>query len=149
MATIGEIEDTFRSLDEQLRLEVLLDYANRLADPPDSLAGESEADTARVHECMTPVWLWLRRDDGGGVRLHAKIGPEAPTLRGIVSVIAAGYDGAAPDELANVPLDLVQRLGLAGVVRMNRMVGLTAMIERIRREAAALADESRAPAEGA
>ena len=93
-----------------------------------------------VHECMTPVWLWVR-DDGGEARVHAKVGEEAPTLRGIVSVIIHGYSGGPIEELAALPRDLVQRLGLGGVVRMNRMVGLSAMIERIRREAGARVGE--------
>ena len=146
MPKVNDIIDTFQSLDEQIRLEVLLDYANKLPDlPPDLAHAADNDDSGRIHECMTPVWLWVVRDDtAGGVRIHARVGREAPTLRGIVSVIAHGYEGADPEELAQLPGDLVNRLGLGGVVRMNRLVGLNAMIERIRREANALTDSENA-----
>ncbi len=142
MANIADIIDTFQSLDEQLRLEVLLDYADKLPAPPENIASKTDPESARVHECMTPVWLWVASDNddnqGPGIRLYAKIGEEAPTLRGIVSVIAHGYRDAPATELAQLPNDLVQQLGLGGVVRMNRLVGLNAMIQRVRREASAL-----------
>jgi len=139
VASIDRIIDTFASLDDQLRLQVLLDYANKLPALPAELEEEASRDEGRVHECMTPVWMWVRESDGGGVRLHAKVGEEAPTLRGIVSVIAHGYEGAPAGELAELPNDLVNRLGLSGVIRMNRLVGLNAMMSRIRREASELA----------
>lgn len=149
MATIDQIIDTFQSLDEQIRLEVLLDYANKLPELPPELARAADSDdSGRVHECMTPVWIWVARDGSGeGVRVYARVGEEAPTLRGIVSVIAHGYEGASPWALAQLPGDLVTRLGLGGVVRMNRLVGLNAMIDRIRREAGALIEREDRPEE--
>jgi cysteine desulfuration protein SufE len=141
MAKIDEIIGTFNALDEALRLEVLLDYANKLPDLPADLAARADADDGRVHECMTPVWLWVREGEGGGVEIHARVGEEAPTLRGIISVIVHGYSGATAGELAELPKDLVQQLGLGNLVRMNRLVGLSAMIERVRREARALQEK--------
>ncbi len=121
-----------------MRLQVLLDYANRLPNPPPELASQiGKDDTARVHECMTPVWLWVVPGEGGSVRLHVHVGEEAPTVRGVLSVIVHAYEGATPDEIASMPDDLVERLGLGPVLRMNRVVGLHAMIKRIKRETAA------------
>lgn len=145
MPKLDDIIATFTSLDEPLRLEVLLDYARKLPELPADLAERADADEARVHECMTPVWLWVRTDGQGHVALHARVGEEAPTLRGIISVIAHGHEDATPQQLAQLPRDLVQRLGLGGVVRMNRMIGLGAMIDRIRREADALTKQEHTP----
>lgn len=137
MPRIDEIIDTFQSLDPELRAEVLLDYANKLPELPPELAEAAERDDARVPECQTPVWLWVLPDNDG-VQLHARVAEEAPTVKGLLSILVHGYGGATRDEVANVPNDLVQRLGLSGLVRMNRMVGLTAMIQRVRRHAAEL-----------
>ena len=134
MAKIDQIIDTFQSLDPELRAEVLLDYARKLPELPGELAEAADRDDARVPECQTPVWLWVV-PEGDGVRLHARVAEEAPTVKGLLSILVHGYSGAPREEVAQIPNDLVQRLGLSSLVRMNRMVGLSAMIQRVRRRA--------------
>ncbi len=142
MSKLDDIISTFRSFEGEMRLQVLLDYANGLPKPPPELmATIGKDDAARVHECMTPVWLWVVPGEGGeggkSVKLFVHVGEEAPTVRGVLSVIVHAYEGATPDEIAAMPEDLVERLGLAPVLRMNRVLGLHAMIKRIKRETAA------------
>ena len=144
MPKIDEIIETFQSLDPELRPEVLLDYANKLPALPPELAEAADRDDGRVPECQTPVWLWVVPEEGG-VRLHARVAEQAPTVKGLLSILVHGYNGATREEVANVPNDLVQRLGLSGLVRMNRMVGLSAMIQRVRREAAQLPASETSP----
>jgi len=134
MAAIDGIISTFQSVDEAVRLEVLLDYAKKLPDLPEDLAAEADSDDALVPECMTPVWLWVRREDGHA-RIHARVADEAPTVKGMLSVLIHGYMDAAPEELAAIPDTLVADLGLSRMIRMNRAVGIGAIIERVRRQA--------------
>lgn len=134
MANIDEIISTFQSVDEPMRLDVLLDYAKKLPELPDDLAAEADSDDALVPECMTPVWLWVRHENGHA-RIHARVAEEAPTVKGMLSVIIHGYDEASPDELAGIPDTLINNLGLSRLIRMNRAVGLGAIIERVRRQA--------------
>lgn len=141
MAKIDEIISTFQSVDESMRLEVLLDYAKKLPELPDDLAAEADSDNALVPECMTPVWLWVRPENGHA-RIHARVAEEAPTVKGMLSVIIHGYDEASPDELANLPDTMINDLGLSRLIRMNRAVGLGAIIERIRRQARRLKEHA-------
>jgi len=134
MPGIEEIISTFQSVDEQTRLQLLLDYSKRLPELPGELAAKANEDEGRVHECMSPVWLWVVPDNGR-LRIHARVVEEAPTVRGMLGVLSAAYDGAPAEALRSIPMDLVSKLGLSGVIRMNRMVGLNAIIHRIRREA--------------
>ncbi|MCC5785086.1 MAG: SufE family protein [Phycisphaerales bacterium] len=140
MSKLEDIISTFRAFEGEMRLQVLLDYANRLPKPPPELmATIGKNDAARVHECMTPVWLWVVPGSEGGktVKLFVHVGEEAPTVRGVLSVIVHAYEGATADEIAAMPEDLIERLGLSPVLRMNRVIGLHAMIKRIKREASA------------
>jgi len=138
MDKVDEIISAFESLDESMRLELLLDYARKLPEPPPEFRAqaEDEASSALVPECMTPVWLWVV-EDGDRVRVHAMVAEEAPTVQGILSVIVHAYDGASAAQVAGVPRDLVNRLGLGKLIRMNRAVGIGAIVERIRRAAGA------------
>ncbi len=127
----------FQGSDKQTRLELLLDYSRKLPPLPDRFHPARDQGLNRVPECQSPVFLFLERE-AGGVVLHADAPPEAPTVRGFVSLLARALHGAAPAEVAALPTDLLERLGLAEALGMTRMHGLSAMIGRIRRMAGEL-----------
>jgi len=134
---LDKIVRRFKASDRQTRLELLLDYSKRLPDLPDRYHAAREQGLNRVPECQSPVFLFLESGEGGVV-LHADAPREAPTVRGFVSLLARGLEGAAPAEVAALPPDLLEQLGLSEALGMTRMHGLTAMIGRLRRMAGAL-----------
>lgn len=127
----------FGAADKQTRLELLLDYSKRLPPLPERFHAARDQGLNKVPECQSPVFLFLERE-GEGVRLHADAPREAPTVRGFVSLLAKGLEGAPAAEVIGLPLDLLDRLGLAEALGMTRTHGLTAMLGRIRRMAAEL-----------
>lgn len=139
--SIDDIAADFSAVDEELRLAMLLDFAKKLPALPDELASARDREAHRVPECMTPVFLWVKPDEEnpGSVRLLLDVAEEAPTVKGMLSIIAHAYDRKTPGEIAQIPSDLLSRLGLTGCIRMNRAVGLNAIIGRIKREAARVA----------
>ncbi|HTS87063.1 MAG TPA: SufE family protein [Gemmatimonadales bacterium] len=127
----------FQAADKQTRLEFLLDYSRKLPPLPARFHAARDQGLNRVPECQSPVFLFLERE-GAGVVLHADAPREAPTVRGFVSLLARVIHGSTPAEVAQLPGDLLDRLGLTEALGMTRMQGLTAMIGRIRHMAAAL-----------
>lgn len=132
---LAEIVDTFRSVDPSTRLELLLDYSKRLPPLPPRFHTARDAGINRVHECMTPVFLFVETDESGVVHINADVADEAPTVKGVLSLVVVGLDGATRADVASLPLDLVNQLGLGDLLRMNRAVGLTSMLARIKRDA--------------
>jgi sulfur transfer protein SufE len=59
-------------------------------------------------------------------------------VAGILGILVRAYDGAPLAEAMTAPQDVLQRLGLAEAIRMNRVVGVSAMVGRIRHGAARL-----------
>jgi sulfur transfer protein SufE len=57
-------------------------------------------------------------------------------VRGFISLLARTLDGASPEEVARVPDDLLDQLGLAEALGMTRTQGLTAILHRIKRSVA-------------
>lgn len=127
----------FAASDRQTRLELLLDFAQKLPPLPERLVPLRDQGINRVPECQSPVFLFLEKEQDGVV-LYADAPREAPTVRGFVSLLARGIQGAKPEEIASVPSDLLDRLGLSEALGMTRMQGLSAMIGRLKRMAAAL-----------
>lgn len=134
---LDKIVRRFKASDKQTRLELLLDYSKRLPDLPERYHAARDQGLNRVPECQSPVFLFLEAGEGG-VLLHAEAPREAPTVRGFVSLLARGLEGAAPADVAALPTDLLDQLGLSEALGMTRMHGLTAMIGRLRRMAGAL-----------
>jgi cysteine desulfuration protein SufE len=86
-----------------------------------------------VHECQTPVFIWAEVVDGR-VRLAADVAPEAPTVKGFVSILVEAFSGAEVDKVLSIEPNLVQRLGLAEALGMMRMRGLQAIFFFIKKQ---------------
>jgi cysteine desulfuration protein SufE len=146
MTRSDDIAARFASVDEELRLALLLDYARKLPPLTDDLRALKEQGVNRVPECMTPVYLWMMRNPDGSLVMHADVADEAPTVRGFLSIIHSACNGQPLGVAQEIPSDLISRLKLDGAIRMQRSVGINAIIARIRREAAALAKQNGAHA---
>lgn len=125
----------FKASDKQTRLELLLDYAKKLPELPERYHAARDQGINRVPECQSPVFLYMEKDESGKVILHADAPREAPTVRGFVSLLSRSINGTAPQDVAALPEDLLDRLGLSEALGMTRMHGLTAMVGRIKRMA--------------
>ncbi len=130
---LDEIIAEFAELDLRERLELLLDYARHLPALPPHYQQLRDASQARVHECMTPVYMWVDVADGR-VQIHAEVAEEAPTVKGFVAILVEAFSGAAPQAVLAVRPNLLLRLGLLDAVGMVRMRGLSSIESRIRRE---------------
>ena len=124
---LNEIIETFQSVEPGMRLELMLDYSRRLPLLPQKYHAQRDAGVNRVSECMTPVFLWIEPDNSS-VRIYVDIAEEAPTAKGFLSVLIEGFKGAGRD-------DLLERLGLSNLIRMNRAIGLASMLGRVKRAA--------------
>jgi len=136
MPSLDTLIPRFKSADRTTRLETLLDYSRKLPPLPARYQDEKARGEHRVHECQTPVFLWVEVDEGK-VHIHADVPPESPTVRGFISLLARSLEGAAPEEVARVPDDLLDQLGLSETLGMTRTQGLTAILHRIKRSVAA------------
>ena len=140
LGQLDQIIDTFQSVDEQMRLELLLDYAKKLPALPERFHAERDAGLHKVPECQTPVFMWIEADATHGTQIHVDVAEEAPTVQGLLSIIVNGCKGESPEAIANLPSDLINELGLGEKIRMQRHVGLTGIIGRIKNQVARAAN---------
>jgi cysteine desulfuration protein SufE len=130
---LDAISGEFADLEPRERLELLLDYADKLPPLPPELQSARDAGEHRVHECQTPVYLWVLNEQGR-VRVHCDVAPEAPTIKGFVSILIEAFSGATPGDVLAAAPNVIQRLGLVEALGMVRMRGLSAILYRIRDE---------------
>ncbi len=136
MSRIEEIIADFESMENSFKLETLLDYAERLPEIPARYQGQAELEAHRVHECQSPVSLWVEVQ-ADVVQIFADVPLEAPTVRGFISMLIDGFSGVSPAEVLAAPMDILNRSGLAQAIGMRRMFGLSAIYSRIKQEVAA------------
>src|SRR5271168_3518642 len=125
---VAELSD----LDRQERIDMLLDFAKSLPPLPDRLIAHKDA-SHRVEECQSPVYLFAELD-GDRVALYADAPIEAPTVRGFVSLLLEGLNGATVEEVLQVPGDLIDRCGLSEILGMLRVRGLSGVLRRLKGE---------------
>lgn len=135
MTRFKAIADEFQMADPQLRLELLLDYAQRLPELPEQYHALRDAGLNMVHECQAPVFLMVDVEEGK-VRIRADVPREAPTARGFTTILIESFDGSDPSEVQAAPPDALHALGLDTLLGMQRTRGLGAIYRRIREEVA-------------
>jgi cysteine desulfuration protein SufE len=118
--------------DKQERIELLTEFARSLPPLPERLAAHKDA-SHRVEECQSPVYLFVEVE-GSRVSIHADAPIEAPTVRGFVSILVEGLDGASVEDVLKVRNDVIDRAGLPEILGMLRVRGLNGMLNRLRRE---------------
>jgi cysteine desulfuration protein SufE len=132
-ARLAELIDEFRGAEPRERLELLLELANGLPPLPPELAAQRDAGEHRIHECQTPVFLWVSVADSR-VLIQGDVADESPTVKGFVALLVEAFNGAAPAEVLATPPNLIQQLGLDQALGMTRMRGLHAILHRVREE---------------
>ncbi len=126
-----------READRQERIEMLIDLAKGLPALPDRLSHFKD-EAHRVPECQSPVFLFAEIN-AEQVRLFADAPIEAPTVRGFVSLLVEGLDGASVRDVMTVPDDLIEKTGMPEILGMLRVRGLHGVLRRLK-TTVALAD---------
>ena len=130
---LQQIVDQFAAAPRELRVQALLEYANRVPPLPPEYAGHRER-LEQVHEGQTPFYLAPETDSEGRVSIWFDCPPEAPTVRGFAGILHAGLDGETAEAILQVPADFYRSMGLSEVVSVLRLRGMGAILARLKRQ---------------
>jgi len=129
---LDAIIEEFADLDSREKLELLVDFAHGLPPLPPDYEARKATEDRRVHECQTPVFLWMESADGAA-RLVAEVAPEAPTVKGFVAILAEAINGRPAADVVAISDDVLERMGLAEVLGILRARGLRSIVDRVKR----------------
>ncbi|KAK3132452.1 hypothetical protein QOZ80_6AG0521860 [Eleusine coracana subsp. coracana] len=132
---LRDIVGLFQSVpDARTRYKQLLAYAARL--PPMDPALKTEAN--RVRGCVSQVWVHAEPEDGGArVRFHAD--SDAQLTKGLAALLVLGLSGAPPADVARVPVEFIELLGIRQSLSPSRNSGLLNMLSLMKRKALEIA----------
>jgi cysteine desulfuration protein SufE len=132
-AQLQEIVEDFSFCEGQEKLELLLEYSERMSALPDWLDKNNNMDL--VHECMTPVFVHAELENGG-LTFYFDVPPESPTVRGFATILGEGLNGATPEQVLNIPGNFHHQMGLQTVLTSQRLNGMQAILAYLKRLAA-------------
>lgn len=131
---LQEIVEEFALCSGQEKLEHLLYFAESLPSLPDWLKSR-RGEFEQVHECMTPVFVYAHWENHR-LTYYFEVPEDSPTVRGFAAFLAEGTKGATPETILGIPSEFYLETGLAQVLTMQRMNGLSAILGRMKRLAA-------------
>lgn len=129
---LAAIVDDFQAAPPDLRIEFLIEYAEKLPPLPEDFS--SEGSLERVVECQTPFFLATRIDDAGAAHLFFDAPPESPTTRAFAGILHEGLSGLPVDQVLAVPDMFYEEMGLAEAISALRLRGMAAIMARMKRQ---------------
>ena len=128
---LKEIIEDFQLSEGREKLELLLQYAEKMPALPDWLQQDS-SQMEFVPECMTPVYVHAEHD-AGRMTFYFDVPEESPTVRGYAALMGEGLSGATPEQVLSVPGDFYQQMGLDRVLSHQRLNGIIAILAHMKR----------------
>ncbi len=131
MLNLSDIIREFQETDDDFRLDLLLDYAEKLPMFPAEIQNRIRHEQQRIPECQTPVYLEVTAENHH-LKIRADVPPESPTVQGVISILMNVLDGRPIREIEEIPTDLIYRLGLQHKIGSVRLLGINAILTRLR-----------------
>ena len=129
---LAAVAADFADTPREMRLELLLEYADRLQPLPEKYVAQIDL-MERVQECQSPLYA-IAELNSNTVQIHATAPPESPTTRAFASIMQLGLNGLTAEEVLAVPASAPLQLGITDLVSPLRMRGATGLLARIQRQ---------------
>lgn len=131
---LQEIVDDFAAMSREEKLETLIAYAESFPPLPDRYK-EQRDNMEPVPECMTPVFLVAEKGSNDTINFHFDIPQQAPTVRGLASVLFNGLNGSTVEEILSVPADFFLPMNLQEAVSQQRLTGFVGVLAHMKHAA--------------
>lgn len=129
---IQKLLNRFATLSREMATQALVQYAHKLPPLPERFR-TLDPEQHRVHECLTPVALFSEVQDGK-MYFYADVPQGAPTIRALLAMLFGALNGEPPQTTLAIPPDFVRQV-MSKIGLGTREVGLSAMVERLKRAA--------------
>jgi cysteine desulfuration protein SufE len=132
--TIDALIDDFRYLDDwEDRYRYVIELGKAL--PP--LGDEERTDANKVRGCASQVWMVSETKRPGDPVVTFRGDSDAHIVRGLIAILLALYSGRPAKEIVEMdPESVFAQIGLREHLTSQRSNGLTAMVSRMRTDAA-------------
>lgn len=133
------LEDLLSSLDllteRSDRIETLISLGESFREVPPEVARRPFDEDRRVPGCESEAYVWSTGRPDGTVQLHFAVeNPQGVSAMALAAILDRTLSGLPPEEIVRVPPEIVYRI-FGRELSMGKSMGLTGMVEWVRREA--------------
>jgi cysteine desulfuration protein SufE len=135
MTRLSDMVDTFELLgDWDTRYQYLVELGEQLPPIPDS----ERIEANRVKACMSKVWVYAREDPAMAGHIHFDGDCDTGIIKGVLALLIQLADGKTLVEIEAIDMDeFFERLQLGEHLSPNRHVGVYAIVDLMKQQAAA------------
>jgi cysteine desulfuration protein SufE len=135
MTRLSDMVDTFELLgDWDTRYQYLVELGEQLPPIPDS----ERIEANRVKACMSKVWVYAREDPAMAGHIHFDGDCDTGIIKGVLALLIQLADGKTLAEIEAIDMDeFFERLQLGEHLSPNRHVGVYAIVDLMKQQAAA------------
>ena len=146
MTRLSDIIDTFELLgDWDTRYQYLVELGEQLPPLPES----ERVEANRVKACMSKVWVYAWEDSDRAGHIHFGGDCDTGIIKGVLALLIQLADGKTLAEIEAFDMDeFFERLQLGEHLSPNRHVGVYAIVDLMKQQAAAAARPLQQVAEG-
>ncbi len=146
---LAELVADLEHADRGLRMDVLIDYADRFEEVPAQVAARPYPDRNRAPRCESGAYVFVTdREDGTLKFWFAVENPQGISAKAWAAILDESLSGQPAELVARVPQDVIFKL-FGREVSMGKGQGLIGMLELAQQEAGARLSAARRRAQGA
>jgi len=126
----NEIIDEFSVFDEWMdKYEYIIEMGKMLP----RLDEKYKTEEKKVAGCQSQVWLNSKYEKG---KVVFEADSDAIITKGLIGLLIKVLSNQTPEEIIKAKLEFIDKIGMKEHLSMNRSNGLTAMIKRMKSDAA-------------
>ena len=146
MTQLPDIIETFELLgDWDTRYQYLVELGEQLPPIPE----DERIEANRVKACMSKVWVYAREDPGKPGHIHFGGDCDTGIIKGVLALLIQLADGRTVAEIDSFDMDeFFGRLQLGEHLSPNRHVGVYAIVDLMKQQAAAAVQPSQRAVHG-
>ena len=146
MTQLPDIIETFELLgDWDTRYQYLVELGEQLPPIPE----DERIEANRVKACMSKVWVYAREDPGKPGHIHFGGDCDTAIIKGVLALLIQLADGRTVAEIESFDMDeFFGRLQLGEHLSPNRHVGVYAIVDLMKQQAAAAVQPPQRAAHG-
>ncbi|MCB0344439.1 MAG: SufE family protein [Bdellovibrionales bacterium] len=131
--SLQTIIDEFKAIDDaNMRGELLIEFADKFIDVPETIAKRPFPKTHLVPGCESEAYIWCTKLDDGGLKFHFAVeNPHGVSAKSLAVILDEGLSGHNADEILGLSEELVYEI-FGRNISMGKGQGLMGMVAMVR-----------------
>lgn len=118
-------------VDQNDRVNVLLDYAHKFKEVPKEIATRPFEKTHQVPQCESEAYVWVIQKNDGTLKYHFAVeNPSGVSAKALAQILDETLSGEKPESIAQVDAEIIYKIFRQNI-SMGKGLGLMSMVQAV------------------